>query len=138
MSQFTLVIANKAYSSWSLRPWLVLKQAGIPFTEKRIPLFRSESEAALREFTPAGKVPVLLDGPLTIWDSLAICEYLAETFPEKHLWPRDRTARAVARSVSAEMHSGFGDLRQNMTMNVRKSFPGHGRTPAVLQDIERI
>src|SRR3989344_585000 len=111
MGGLTLVIGNKNYSSWSLRPWLALKQAGIPFTEILISLYTSESRAKILEHSPAGKVPVLHDGTVTVWDSLSIGEYLAERFPEKQLWPKDSTARAVARSISAEMHSGFAALR---------------------------
>ncbi len=138
MTPLTLVIGNKNYSSWSMRPWLVLRQAGIPFAEVRIPLYRPDSAAELAAWSPSGKVPALHDGDIRVWDSLAICEYLHERFPDKQLWPRDATARAVARSVSAEMHSGFTDLRQNMVMNIRARHPGKGRTPECLADIERI
>jgi len=138
MGGLTLVIGNKNYSSWSLRPWLVLKQASIPFTEIHISLYTPESRAKILEHSPAGKVPVLHDGAVTVWDSLSIGEYLAECFPEKQLWPRDSTARAVARSVSAEMHSGFAALREHMSMNCRKQLPGKGRTPQSLKDVERI
>lgn len=138
MSALTLIIGNKAYSSWSLRPWLLLKHAGIPFTEKRIPIYTQAWQDALGNILPAGKVPVLRDGDLTIWDTLAICEYLAESFPEKNLWPSDRAVRAIARAVSAEMHSSFADLRHNMNMNCRKSLPGLGRAPGVQEDIDRI
>jgi glutathione S-transferase len=138
MTPLTLVIGNKNYSSWSLRPWLVMRQAGIPFEEVRIPLYRPESAAALAAWSPAGKVPVLHDGDIRVWDSLAICETLNERFPDKQLWPADAAARAVARSVSAEMHAGFDALRQNMVMNIRGRYPGKGRTPECLQDIERI
>lgn len=139
MHAFTLIIGNKAYSSWSLRPWLLLKNAGIPFTEKRIAIYTPEWQEAIRHhILPAGKVPVLRDGDLTIWDTLAICEYLAECFPDKQLWPTDPAARAIARAVSAEMHSSFADLRHNMNMNCRKSLPGFGRAPGVQEDIDRI
>ncbi|MGA9165484.1 MAG: glutathione S-transferase family protein [Thiobacillus sp.] len=138
MPHLTLVIGNKNYSSWSLRPWLVLRQAGIPFEEVRIPLYRPESAAALAAWSPSGKVPALHDADIRVWDSLAICEYLAERFPEHHLWPADAAARAVARSVSAEMHAGFDALRQNMVMNIRGRYPDKGRTPECLADIERI
>lgn len=137
MSELTLIIGNKNYSSWSLRPWLLLKYAGIPFSEIRIPLYSSEWDNILSH-SPSGKVPALRDGGLTVWDSLAICEYLAESFPGPQLWPSDKDARAVARSVSAEMHSGFAELRKNMTMNCRKSFPDKGRAPGVQEDIDRI
>ena len=140
MDRLTLVIGNKNYSSWSLRPWVLLKHFGIAFDEVRIPLFQSESSQRLRENSPSGRVPVLRDGKLAlaIWDSLAICEYLAEKFPQYPLWPTSTEARAVARSVSAEMHSGFSALRENMSMNCRKHLPGKGRAPGVQDDIDRI
>ncbi len=138
MSNPTLVIGNKAYSSWSMRPWLLMKQAGIAFGEVRIPLYRQDSKATILRYSPAGRVPVLVDGSLTVWDSLAICEYLAEKYPEKRLWPSDIRARANARSISAEMHSGFVHLRGQMPMNVRRRMPGRGRTPEVLAEISRI
>jgi len=123
----TLAIGNKNYSSWSLRPWLVLRQAGIPFEEVRIPLYCPESDAALAKWSPSGKVPALHDGTATMWDSLAICETPAERFPEKRLWPADAAARATARAVSAEMHAGFAALRTHMSMNIRARRPGQGR-----------
>lgn len=138
MSQYTLVIGNKNYSSWSLRPWLLMKHAGIPFAEVRVALYEGAYRDELRKYTPAGKVPVLLDGALAVWDSLAIAEYLAERHPDQKLWPADASMRAIARSISAEMHSGFGALRSSMSMNCRRTFPGHGRTPETAQDIERI
>ena len=138
MPALTLVIGNKNYSSWSLRPWLAMRQAGIAFDEVHIPLWQPESAAALAKWSPSGKVPALHDGDLRVWDSLAICEYLHERFPEQGLWPADAAARAVARSVSAEMHAGFDALRQNMVMNIRARYPGKGRTPECLADIERI
>ena len=138
MPSLTLVIGNKNYSSWSLRPWLLLRQAGIPFDEVRVPLYTPGSAAELAKWSPSGKVPALHDGDIRVWDSLAICEYLAERFPDKQLWPADTAARAVARSVSAEMHAGFGALREHMSMNIRARRPGQGRTAASLADIERI
>ncbi len=138
MDALTLIIGNKNYSSWSLRPWLVLKQAGIPFREIRIPLYIPESKAEILKYSPSGKVPALIDGDVAVWESLAICEYFADRFPEKRLWPADIKARALARAVSTEMHAGFGALRQHMSMNCRKHLPGKGRTPEVLKDIERI
>jgi glutathione S-transferase len=131
-----LVVGNKNYSSWSLRPWLALKVLGIPFDEKRIALYGPGSRDEILRYSPAGKVPVLHDGATVVWDSLAILEYLAERHPQ--LWPRDAAERARARSISAEMHSGFPNLRNHMSMNVRKSHPGKGRTPEVLVEIERI
>ncbi len=138
MDTLTLIIGNKTYSSWSLRPWLAMTHVGIPFAEIRIPLFQEDSAQRLGEHSPSGRVPVLKAGDLAIWDSLAICEYLAEQFPQHQLWPGDIAARAVARSVSAEMHSGFSALRENMTHNCRKLYPGQGRGPGVQEDIDRI
>ncbi len=138
MSQFTLIMGNKNYSSWSMRPWLVLKHLAIPFEEVVIPMYREESRNALLRYSPSGKVPVLKHGQRTIWESLAICEYLSEIFPDRQLWPIDPDARVYARSISAEMHAGFQNLRQNMPMNCRLSHPGYGRTPDVDRDIERI
>lgn len=138
MAELTLVIGNKNYSSWSLRPWLLLKQAGIAFREIYIPTHTAQTRAAILEHSPAGRVPVLHDGSVTVWESLAICEYLAEQFPDKQLWPTDRGARALARSVATEMHAGFGALRSNMVMNCRKQYPGKASTPEVQADIERL
>ena len=138
MTKPTLVIGNKNYSSWSLRPWLAMKQLSLDFDEVSIPLYTPESPAKIHSFSPSGKVPVLIHATLTVWDSLAICEYLAEQFPMLHWWPEDRTARAIARSISAEMHSGFQHLRQSMPMNCRGRLPGKGMTPEVQADIERI
>jgi glutathione S-transferase len=131
-----LVIGNKNYSSWSLRPWLAMKVLGIPFREQRIPLYGESSRQEILKTSPAGKVPVLVDGALHVWDSLAILEYLAEREPR--LWPADAALRARARSVSAEMHSGFQALRQHMSMNIRRRHPGKGRTPESLADVRRI
>jgi glutathione S-transferase len=133
-----LIIGNTAYSSWSLRPWLLMKHAGIPFDEVRLSLYAEGAKQSLLQYSAAGKVPVLKDGNLTIWDSMAICEYLAEKYPEKLLWPAEIAARACARSISAEMHSGFTDLRTQMPMNVRRDFSGRARTAAALADISRI
>lgn len=132
MTQLTLVIGNKDYSSWSLRPWLAMKQFGLKFNEVRIPLDMPESPAQIRQYSPAGKVPVLLDDTQTVWDSLAICEYLAEQFSTTPWWSEDKAARAVARSISAEMHSGFQSLRQNMPMDCRARLPGKGMTKKTL------
>ena len=138
MSQLILVIGNKAYSSWSLRPWLLMKHTGIDFTEKRISLYAGDAKQNILQHSPAGKVPVLKEGDLTIWDSLAICEYLAEKFPHKHLWPADAAARAHARSISAEMHSGFTHVRNQMPMNVRREIAGRAKTPEVAVEVARI
>jgi glutathione S-transferase len=134
----TLVIGNKNYSSWSMRPWVVLAAFGIPFQEVRILLDQPDTAANIARYSNAGRVPVLIHGDITIWDSLAICEYLAEQFPDKHLWPQDVAARAMARSVTAEMHSGFAGLRSAMSMNIRRSMPGRGRTLEAQGDIGRI
>lgn len=138
MDDLILVIGNKNYSSWSLRPWLALKQAGTQFRELVIPLYRPESRDKLLEQSPSGRVPALRHGRVVVWDSLAICEYVAELFPESGLWPAEREARAVARSMCAEMHSGFAALRANMGMNARAHLPGLGRTPDSLRDIDRV
>ncbi|HTS55448.1 MAG TPA: glutathione S-transferase family protein [Burkholderiales bacterium] len=138
MPRYTLVIGNRNYSSWSLRAWLLMKHSGIGFEEVRVPLYVAGYKAALRRYAPSGKVPVLLDAGLAVWDSLAIAEYLAERHPDLTLWPADTVQRAAARSISAEMHSGFAPLRSNMSMNCRGSFPGVGRTVEVAADIERI
>ena len=138
MPSLTLVIGNKNYSSWSLRPWLLLRQAGIPFEAVRIPLYMPGSTEELAKWSPSGKVPALHDGDLRVWDSLAICETLNERFPDKQLWPADAAARVVARSVSAEMHAGFSALREHMSMNIRARRPGQGRTPECLADVGRI
>ena len=138
MPNYTLVIGNKNYSSWSLRPWLLMRHAQLSFEEVRIPLYTAESKQRIREYSPSGKVPCLLDGALAIWDSLAICEYLAERHPGLDLWPSSTEQRAHARSISAEMHSGFANLRSRMSMNCRGRFPGHGRTVEVAGEIDRI
>ncbi|MES2535262.1 MAG: glutathione S-transferase family protein [Pseudomonadota bacterium] len=133
-----LVIANKNYSSWSMRPWLVMTAFGLPFQEIRIRLGQQETANQIGRYSAAGRVPILITAETTIWDSLAICEYLAEQFPEKSMWPQDMVARAMARSVCAEMHSGFTGLRNSMSMNIRASFPGKGHTPEAQADIGRI
>jgi glutathione S-transferase len=138
MADYTLVIGNKNYSSWSLRPWLLMRHAGLPMREVRVPLYTRESKAQILRYSPSGKVPCLVDGTLSVWDSLAICEYLDERHPDLGLWPEDRAARATARSVSAEMHAGFQHLRANMSMNCRRELPGRGRTPEVIAEIARI
>jgi len=138
MAEFTIILGNKNYSSWSLRPWLALKQTGAPFDEVVIPLSESTTKPEILRHSPSGKVPLLKRGDLAVWDSLAICEYLAETFPEAQLWPADPNARAVARSISAEMHSGFAALRQHYPMNMRSSFPGRQPTQEAQADVIRI
>jgi len=131
-----LVIGNKNYSSWSLRPWLAMRVLGIPFDEKRIHLYSGTSKEEILRYSPAGRVPILHDGKTVVWDSLAILEYLAER--HRQLWPSDPGQRAKGRAVSAEMHSGFAALREHMSMNTRKRYPGKGRTSEVLADIGRI
>jgi glutathione S-transferase len=138
MAEFTIYIANKNYSSWSLRGWLMLKQTGVAFSEVLIPLREPTTRAEILRYSPSGRVPALRHGGFTVWDSLAIGEYLAEAFPEKRLWPEDEEARAVARAVSAEMHSGFAALRSHLPMNMRSSFPNRGVTPEAQADINRI
>ncbi|PXW22323.1 glutathione S-transferase family protein [Paraburkholderia caballeronis] len=134
-----LVIADKNYSSWSMRPWVLLKHFGIPFDETLIELDEPGTKAAILAHSASGKVPCLVtDDGFAVWDSLAIAETLAERHPQHAMWPRDPNARARARSVSAEMHSGFGALRGAMPMNIRTSKPGVGATPDVLADVARI
>jgi glutathione S-transferase len=117
-----LVIGNKNYSSWSMRPWLAMRAAGIAFEEVFIPLYTDNKadKDRILSFSRAGKVPTLVDGDVTVWDSLSIIEYLAERFPDAKLWPQDRAARAYARSISAEMHSGFLPLRSECGMNLHR------------------
>ena len=144
----TLYIGNKNYSSWSMRPWVLLKQAGIPFQEKMVKFdsFNSPDSEFKREIlkvNPGGRVPVLVDEGFAVWDSLAIAEYVAEKFPEKKLWPSDPQARARARSVCAEMHSGFSALRNHCPMNIEAQLPQIGALvwrdqAGVRSDVERI
>ena len=138
MADAKLVIGNKNYSSWSLRAWLMAKAAELAFDEVLIPLDEAGYKAEIRKHSPSGRVPTLIHNDLVIWDSLAIGEYLAETFPNARLWPTDPSDRAVARAVSAEMHSGFESLRRHMPMNIRSRFPEEGRKPGVQDDINRI
>jgi glutathione S-transferase len=142
-----LFVGNKNYSSWSMRPWVLLRQAGIAFEEVnvRFDSFDADSrfKQTLQGLTPTGKVPLLQDGELAVWDTLAIAEYVAEQFSEKHLWPQDTAARARARSVCAEMHSGFTGLRGNCPMNIEASLPEVGALiwrdkSAVQSDVQRL
>jgi glutathione S-transferase len=133
---YTLVLGNKAYSSWSLRPWIALREAGIPFDEVIVPIGTPETPENIRAHSPAGKVPILKDGDLTVWDSLAIIEYVAEKHPK--LWPADARARAMARSISAEMHSGFVPLRKLCNMNLRRHYPCFELNDDVRADVLRI
>lgn len=138
----TLVIGNKNYSSWSLRAWLALAQAGVAFDEVRIPLSRPESKGQILRYSPSGKVPCLIDDGLTVCDSLAICEYVNERYADGRLWPRDAAVRARARAVAAEMHSGFAALRTHMSMDIRARHTEAGaaaqRRDDVAADIARI
>jgi len=142
-----LYIANKNYSSWSMRPWVLLRQAGIDFEEVyvRFDSFapHSQFKTTVTGVNPVGKVPVLVHDGLAVWDTLAIAEYVAEQFPDKHLWPQERAARARARSICAEMHSGFSGLRSACPMNIEAHLPEIGALalrdqPAVRADLERI
>jgi glutathione S-transferase len=138
MSNLELVIGTKRYSSWSLRPWLALKQAQLPFSETVIELRRDDTKAEIAKHSPSGRVPVLKHGGLVLWDSLAICEYVAELACAHSLWPENRGARAVARSVAAEMHSGFPALRQNLPMESGQDFPDFTPPPDAQADIDRV
>ncbi len=138
MKKFLLIIGNKNYSSWSLRPWLLLKYFQIPFEETMIVLYQQDSRKKLLQHSPAGKVPIFKDGDLIIWDSLAIAEYLVEQAADKNLWPQDPSARAIARSVSAEMHSGFLDMRTDMSMNIREHKPLTKLRPETERDVNRV
>ena len=142
-----LYIGNKNYSSWSMRPWVLLKQAGIDFEEVLVRFDSFDAQSAFKQtlgvITPVGKVPVLVDGALVVWDSLAIAEYLAEKFPEKALWPAATAERALARSICAEMHSGFGALRAACPMNSEARLPDVGQLiwrdkPGVQADVQRL
>ncbi len=132
----TLVIAYKLYSSWSMRPWLLMRHLGIAFDEIVIPLDRPDTRARVLEHSPAGKVPILKDGDVTVWESLAIMEYVAETAGAP-VWPEDGKARAMARAVAAEMHAGFGALRSACPMNLGKRYPSRDRGEAVARDVAR-
>lgn len=143
----TLYIGNKNYSSWSMRPWVLLRQADIAFEEVRVRFdsFEADSEfkRTIGPVSPTGKVPALVDGDLVVWDTLSIAEYLAESYPEKHLWPQDKAARAHARSVCAEMHSGFTALRGACPMNIEAHLPDTGALiwrdqSAVRADVQRL
>ncbi|MBL0142850.1 MAG: glutathione S-transferase family protein [Betaproteobacteria bacterium] len=138
MAGLTLVIGNRNYSSWSMRPWVLLTQLGIAFEEKKLRFHSGEWDDGIGRWSPSGLVPVLWRGDIAVWDSLAIMETVAEWFPDKGAWPADPAARAFARSAAAEMHAGFGDLRTKMPMNIRSSHPGKGMTPQVRANIDRI
>jgi glutathione S-transferase len=129
MAKLHLVIANKNYSSWSLRPWMAMTMVGLPFDESMILLDTPTAKKEIAEHSGAGRLPVLHHGKITVWETLAILEYLAETFPEKNLWPKSKAARAVARAISNEMHAGFTGLRNACPMNLRRP-----QKPVVLND----
>src|SRR6476660_1661453 len=137
-SNYTLVIGDKNFSSWSLRPWIALKYFEIPFAEECVRLRQPESKATILRHSPSGKVPALKDGTRIIWDSLAILEYLAEKHPDKPFWPSDNNARSEARSVSAEMHSGFATLRNEMSMELLARLPSPPIGEVLEADIRRI
>jgi glutathione S-transferase len=135
----TLVIGNKNYSSWSMRPWMALRAAGIAFDEVMIPILNGPADRQrIVEASPSGKIPLLIDGDIRVWDSLAIIEYAAERFPEAGLWPQDRRARAVARAISAEMHSGFIPLRSACPMNIVRPVRAVALSDDALANIDRI
>jgi glutathione S-transferase len=136
--KLALIIANKTYSSWSFRPWILMRHFEIAFDEVMVPLGQENTRAAILRYTPAGKCPALQDGLTVVWDSLAIIEYLAERFPHIAIWPRSRTARAQAGSLAAEMHSGFGSLRTSLPMNVRRKVSKLELSPEAAADAARV
>ena len=138
VSGLTLVIGNKNYSSWSMRPWVLMRQLGIAFDEVKLRFHSEEWQRHIARWSPTGLVPVLWRGEQAVWDTMAIVETLAEWFPGHGVWPAEPAARAFARSISAEMHSGFRSLRSTMPMNIRASLPGKGMTATTAQDIARI
>jgi glutathione S-transferase len=137
MAEFTIYIGNKNYSSWSFRAWLIVKQAGIAFEEVLIPLYEAQSRTEILRHSPSGKLPALQHGAVTVWESLAIGEYLAELVPAAGLWPQSREARAAARAVCHEMHAGFVPLRRHFPMNMRSAFDRE-IIPEIQGDIDRI
>jgi glutathione S-transferase len=137
-AKLTLVIGNKRHSSWSMRPWLALKRAGLAFDEELVPLRHPDTKARILAHSPSGKVPCLLVDGTAIWDSLAICEWVADAVPEAKLWPTDATARGVARSVAAEMHSGFMGIRTSMPMDLSIDPAPAPLTPAAQADVDRL
>lgn len=136
MSGLTLVIGNKNYSSWSLRPWILLRQLGVQFSEIKITLYSGNYREQILRYSPAGRVPILIDGPITVWESLAICEYVAEKWP--HAWPADTAVRAHARSIASEMHAGFSALRSEFPMNCHARRAGVAPSAAAQADIARV
>ncbi len=138
MTDLTIVLGNKNYSSWSLRAWLALEATGAEFDEIVIPLWLDGAKERILDHSPSGKVPALRHGDVVVWESLAICEHLAEAFPSAGLWPAESAARAAARSASHEMHAGFMALRRAMPMNCRAAKPGKGMDDGVAADIDRV
>lgn len=136
MSNLILVIGNKNYSSWSLRPWLLMRHLGVEFEEIKVKLYTGNYREEILRYSPAGRVPVLIDGPIRVWESLAICEYAAGKWPQA--WPADAAARAHARSIAAEMHAGFSALRSEMPMNCRARRAGVAPSAAAQADIARV
>lgn len=134
----TLAIGNKAYSSWSLRPWILLSECGIPFSEDFIPLDTPEFKTRVAAYGAGKTVPILKHGDIVVWESLAIIDYVAELFPDRGIWPNDPAARAFARAISAEMHAGFGALRRACPMNIRKAYARKDRGADVQADVARI
>lgn len=137
-TDLTLVIANKTYSSWSLRPWLALTHFDVPFDEIVIPLYQDDTSTQVRKHSPAGKVPVLHHGSITVWESLAILDYLADAFYDRLWWPADPHAKAHARTIAAEMHASFGPLRNAMPMNLSKTYPARKWADDVNSDVSRV
>jgi glutathione S-transferase len=133
-----LVIGNKNYSSWSMRPWIAMKIADIPFAETVIPIYYPDSKEKFLSHSPAGRVPILHDGEVRVWESLAILEYLAETFPAAQMWPADGGARAHARAIANEMHAGFVPLRRHLPMNMRRPVQKRHLTSDAAANVKRI
>jgi glutathione S-transferase len=134
----TLFIANKAYSSWSMRPWLLMASMGIPFEEVVIPMARPDSKKKMLKHSPAGKMPALKDGDVIVYESIAVIEYIAEKYPQKNIWPKNKAARALARSLSAEMHAGFQALRQHCPTVFRRPVKARELTPEAALDVARL
>ncbi len=134
-----LLIGNKRYSSWSLRPWIAMKVLGVPFDEMLFPLYQPGSSEQVLKYSPTGKVPALVDGEIVVWESLAILDYLADRFPDLAMWPRDLAARGLARAVSAEMHAGFVPLRRQCPMNIMRDRAKPREIPADVEiNVKRI
>ncbi len=138
MTSLNLVIGNKNYSTWSLRPWILMKVKNISFAETLIRLDQSDSSKKIREKSPSGMVPALIDEGHTVWESLAIVEYLAEKFPDAGIWPENTIARSHARSISCEMHAGFSQIRSRCPMNLRRKFSARDRGEALMNEVRRI